>query len=186
MRRAVRAVRDAIPAQQREEAAQLVAAGALDSLATPLNIAAGYYPIHSEFNSLPLLARLATQVWRTALPAVPEGGPLDFRLWAPGDPLREGRHRIPEPAADALAIRPTMMLVPLLAFDARGGRLGYGRGHYDITLAGFRGGGYPVTAIGLAFDEQEVAEVPTSPLDERLDWILTPSGLRSCADSGPR
>jgi 5-formyltetrahydrofolate cyclo-ligase len=141
-------------------------------------VVAGYYPVRGEFDCLPLLAHLAASGWHTALPAVPaEDGPLEFRAWTPGTPLVSGKFRIPEPAADSLVVRPTVVLAPLLAFDAAGHRLGYGRGYYDRTIAQLRSIG-AVAAIGLAFEEQEVSKVPAEQHDERLDWILSPSGAR--------
>ena len=73
------------------------------------------------------------------------------------------------------------MLVPLLAFDRSGGRLGYGAGYYDAALRKMRQRG-PVAAIGIAFDEQEFPEVPQEPQDEPLDTILTPSRVIACGE----
>jgi 5-formyltetrahydrofolate cyclo-ligase len=86
---------------------------------------------------------------------------------------------IPEPKADKPVLEPNVLLVPLLAFDARGGRLGYGGGFYDRTLAGLRAK-KPIVAIGLAYDEQQVDAVPHLDYDQRLDWVLTPSGPIRC------
>ncbi|MEJ2124890.1 MAG: 5-formyltetrahydrofolate cyclo-ligase [Alphaproteobacteria bacterium] len=191
MRRTMRALRDNIPLAVREEAAQRVAAEGLGFLAHPphtetntnARVVAAYFPVRGEFDCLPLLARLATDGWRTALPAVPtEDGPLIFRAWTPGAPLSQGKFRISEPAEGAPIVQPTVVLTPLLAFDAAGQRLGYGRGYYDQTLASLRRIN-TVTAIGLAFDEQEVAQVPAEHHDERLDWILLPSGARPCKNT---
>ena len=79
--------------------------------------------------------------------------------------------------AEGAWIEPEVLIVPLLAFDARGYRLGYGGGFYDRTLEGLRARG-PVLAVGFAFDAQEVAEVPTEPTDQRLDAVVTESGVR--------
>ncbi len=192
LRHAMRAVRNNIPKPVRAIAADRVAVGGLDCLCasasrgadakpgTEVNasVVAGYYPLHSEIDCLPLLAHLAARGWRSALPVVvTEDGPLEFRVWTPGAPLTPGKFRIPEPSADAPVVQPAVVLVPLLAFDAAGHRLGYGRGYYDRTIAALRRSGI-VTAIGLAFDEQEVPQVPADGHDERLDWILSPSGSR--------
>ena len=85
-----------------------------------------------------------------------------------------------EPNPDAEAVRPGVVLVPLLAFEARGHRLGYGAGHYDRTLKGLRAEG-PVRAIGLAFAGQEVDRLPTHDGDQPLDAILTERGYREFA-----
>ncbi len=181
MREAVRALRDAIPEAERRSAAERVAAAGLDFLEARPGAAAAYFPVRGEFDSVPLIGRLAAEGWTTALPVTGECGPLSFHAWAPGGALREGRFRIPEPDG-GLPVAPAVLLVPLLAFDAHGRRLGYGRGHYDRTLAALRRNG-GVIAIGLAFDTQEVAEVPAEQHDERLDWMLTPSGARRCGSS---
>ena len=89
---------------------------------------------------------------------------------------------IREPAPDAAIVDPDILLVPLLAFDAAGWRLGYGGGYYDRTLQRLRAL-KPVTAIGLAFDEQRVPAVPHGPFDQRLDWIVTGSGAHQPPDA---
>jgi 5-formyltetrahydrofolate cyclo-ligase len=88
---------------------------------------------------------------------------------------------IAEPKADKPQVEPDVVLVPLLAFDRRGWRLGYGGGFYDRTLAGLRRR-KPIVAVGLAYDGQEVDAVPRLEYDQRLDWVLTPSGPRQCKD----
>ena len=82
--------------------------------------------------------------------------------------------------ASAPAVDPDVVLCPLLAFDRTGHRLGYGGGFYDRTLARLRAL-KPVVAIGLAYDEQRVDAVPHLDYDERLDWVLTPTGPIKCA-----
>jgi 5-formyltetrahydrofolate cyclo-ligase len=89
---------------------------------------------------------------------------------------------IAEPMDDKPALDPDILLVPLLAFDVRGYRLGYGGGFYDRTLHRLRKL-KPVVAVGLAYDELRVDAVPAESYDERLDWVLTPSGPIHCLDS---
>jgi 5-formyltetrahydrofolate cyclo-ligase len=108
--------------------------------------------------------------------------PLIFREWSFSTPLETGPLGIPHLSAGPEVI-PRVLIVPLLAFDLRGYRLGQGGGHYDRTLAALRQN-HAITAIGLAFDEQEVAEVPLGPYDQPLDWILTPSGPIQPAPDG--
>jgi 5-formyltetrahydrofolate cyclo-ligase len=143
-------------------------------------IAGGYYPIRDELNPLPLLQALHDQGLLIGLPAIDAGPGLIFRRWDPGTPLKRGRLGVFEPAATAEVV-PAIVLVPLLAFDAKGNRLGYGAGYYDTTLRDLRRRG-PVTAIGLGFDEQQFPEIPREPQDEPLDMILTPSRTISCGD----
>ena len=174
MRAQARAVRQAVPPGARIRAAEMVAQTGLDFLGRAPGVIAGYYPVRSEFDGLPLLRRAAAEGWVTALPVIAGSAPLQFRRWAIAAPLQPGPFGVPEPAEGDVAV-PDVLLVPLLAYDRRGHRLGYGGGHYDRTLAALRTRGR-VTAIGLAFDVQEVARVPVGPDDEPLDWILTPPG----------
>jgi 5-formyltetrahydrofolate cyclo-ligase len=109
------------------------------------------------------------------LPATPprdRPGPLVFRLWRAGEPLARSPFGVPEPGPDAPAVDPDLVLVPLLAFDRAGRRLGYGQGHYDRTLAALRAR-RRVLAIGLAFAAQEAERVPTDDRDALLDGIVT-------------
>jgi 5-formyltetrahydrofolate cyclo-ligase len=86
---------------------------------------------------------------------------------------------IPEPRADKAVLVPDILIVPLLAFDRAGWRLGYGGGYYDRTLRDLRARKV-VTAVGLAHEEQEVDAVPHLDYDQRLDWVLRPSGALFC------
>jgi 5-formyltetrahydrofolate cyclo-ligase len=104
------------------------------------------------------------------------GRPLVFRAWMPGAPLVAGGFGAMVPAAEAAELVPEVLIVPMLAFDRQGYRLGYGGGFYDRTLAALRAAG-PVRAIGLAFAGQEVAAVPRGPWDVALDLIVTEAGV---------
>jgi 5-formyltetrahydrofolate cyclo-ligase len=108
-----------------------------------------------------------------------KGKPLLFRAWAPGDAMDSGVWGIAEPKPDKPAVDPDILLIPLLAFDAAGWRLGYGGGYYDRTLHVLRSR-KRIVAIGIAFDQQRVDAVPHLDYDERLDWVLTPSGPIRC------
>jgi 5-formyltetrahydrofolate cyclo-ligase len=108
-----------------------------------------------------------------ALPVVAgRGKPLVMRAWRWGEDLAQGVWGLREPKPDAPEVDPDILLVPLLAFDRTGHRIGYGAGYYDMTIAGLRAR-KAVTAIGLAFAAQEIAAVPATPRDERLDLVLT-------------
>jgi 5-formyltetrahydrofolate cyclo-ligase len=113
---------------------------------------------------------------------VGKGAPLLFRAWAPGDVMDRAVWGIAEPKADKAAVDPDVLLVPLLAFDRGGWRIGYGGGYYDRTLRTLRAK-KPIVAVGLAYDEQLIEAVPHLEYDERLDWVLTPSGPTPCKDS---
>lgn len=141
-------------------------------------IIAGFHPIGTEIDPRPLLRALAQRGAVTALPVMQGAGrPLIFRRWFSGDPLEERAFGVSEPVETALRVRPDLVLVPLLAFDALGYRLGYGAGFYDRTLAKLREDA-PVTAIGIAYAGQEVDRVPVGEFDIALDWMLTEDGAR--------
>jgi 5-formyltetrahydrofolate cyclo-ligase len=140
----------------------------------------GFLPIGEELDPTPLMLRLAGVGYGLCLPVMEaKGKPLLFRQWSPGDPLEEVTWGIREPRASAPLVEPDVLLSPLLAFDRAGYRLGYGGGFYDRTLERLRSI-KPVVAIGLALDEQRVDAVPHADYDERLDWVLTPSGPLRC------
>ncbi|MBK3777699.1 5-formyltetrahydrofolate cyclo-ligase [Azospirillum brasilense] len=134
---------------------------------------AGYWPLGSELDVRPLLLHLKAGGRSVALPVSgPRGQALAFRDWDPAQPLAAGRYGIHEPGADRPELVPAVLLVPMLAFDRSGHRLGYGAGYYDRTLDALRAI-RPVLAVGTAFAAQEMDAVPHGAHDERLDWILT-------------
>jgi len=138
---------------------------------------AGYWPKGSEMDVRPLLNRLVRAGHSVGLPVVlGKGRPLLFRRWSPGQPLSAGAFGILEPVPPAPEIRPDLLLVPLLAFDRSGRRLGYGAGFYDRTLAILREGGGSVTALGVGYAAQEVDLVPCDVYDAPLDGIVTERG----------
>ncbi len=135
-------------------------------------VVAGYHAVGREIDVVPLLSLLAKSDFITALPVVSkDDGPLVFRRWQPGQPLKPGRFSVPVPA-EGETVEPRMVIVPLLGFDRCGYRLGQGGGHYDRTLAHLRAHG-AVIAIGAAYSGQELDRVPREAHDEPLDWILT-------------
>jgi 5-formyltetrahydrofolate cyclo-ligase len=180
LRREALARRDALPADLRMAAAEAVAAQAFPVEVPPAAWVSGFSPIGSEINPLPLMHRLAGQGARLALPVVGgRGHPLVFRAWAFGEPLGKGVWGIREPRADAPEVQPDILLVPLAAFDRTGHRIGYGAGYYDLTLAGLRAA-KPVLAVGLAYAAQEIAAVPATARDVRLDLVLTELHVIDC------
>ncbi len=131
-------------------------------------VLSGYMPMRSEIDPLGVMRAHAGPV---CVPIVPgRDCPLVFHRWTPEMPMVEGRFKalVPETGEEMV---PEILVVPLLAFDRRGYRLGYGGGFYDRTLAGLRARG-EVLAIGFAYAAQEVAEVPIEPTDARLDVIV--------------
>jgi len=131
------------------------------------------------------MSGLAARGHPLALPRVQgRGRPLAFHAWRPGDPLLAGPFGVMEPDPDAPALRPRVLLVPLLAFDRQGGRLGYGAGYYDLVLHALRALCPPPLAIGVAFAAQEVDRVPTGPRDQPLDAVVTERAVHRCSGPG--
>ncbi len=141
-------------------------------------ILSGYMPMRTEIDPL---GAMAGHEGRVCVPVIPgRAQPLRFREWRPGCAMEAGAFGALIPAGGDW-LEPEVLIVPLLAFDARGYRLGYGGGFYDRTLEGLRGRGRGVgrvLAIGFAFAAQEVAEVPIDATDQRLDMMVTEQGLR--------
>jgi 5-formyltetrahydrofolate cyclo-ligase len=137
-------------------------------------VLSGYMPMRSEIDPLPAMAVHQGPVGVPVILGKDQA--LRFREWTPGCRMVEGAFKALIPQEGAW-VEPQVLIVPLLAFDARGFRLGYGGGFYDRTLAGLRAKG-PVLAVGFAFAAQEVAEVPTEPTDQRLDAVVTERGVR--------
>lgn len=147
----------------------------------PAGIVSGYWPLQDELDPRPCMDRLAALGHPLALPRVQgRGRPLAFHAWQPGDPLLAGPFGVMEPSPDAPVVSPRILLVPLLAFDRQGRRLGYGAGYYDMVLRDLRARDPAPIAIGIAFAAQEVAEVPTGPRDEALDAVVTERHVHRC------
>jgi 5-formyltetrahydrofolate cyclo-ligase len=173
LRAAAQARRDALPADARKGAADAIAAREFPLNVAPGTIVSGFMPLKSEINPLPLLQKLSEMGASLALPAIAgRGKPLIMRAWQIGAPLDRGQWGIREPKPDAAEVEPDIVLVPLLAFDRIGHRIGYGAGYYDMTINGLRARKRTI-AVGIAFAAQEVPVIPTTPRDARLDLVLT-------------
>ena len=165
--------RNALPAELRAQAAEAIAARPFPVPIAPGAIVSGFMPLKSEINPLPLMRKLAGAGARLALPVIDaRGKPLILRAFTFGDALNSGQWGIREPKPEAPEVAPDIMLVPLLAFDRTGHRVGYGAGYYDRTIAKFRAM-KTVLAIGIAFVAQEIEAVPITERDARLDLVLT-------------
>lgn len=159
------------------EASRRLACHGLDFLKVqPPKIVSGFAAINDEINPAPLMMWLREEGYQLALPVIQgKGLPLVMRAWTPGDVMNVAAWGIAEPLDDKPEVDPDILLVPLLAYDARGYRLGYGGGFYDRTLARLRSK-KPVIAVGMAYDELKVDAVPVESYDQQLDFMLTPSG----------
>jgi 5-formyltetrahydrofolate cyclo-ligase len=173
LRKAAFARRDALPAAERQAAAEAIAARPFPLSIAPGAIVSAFSPLKTEINPLPLMRKLAAAGAKLALPVVAgRGKPLIMRSYAFGQPLNEGVWGIREPKDDAPEVDPDILVVPLAAFDRRGNRIGYGAGYYDMTISRLRSL-KAIVAVGIAYAAQEVAEVPTTARDARLDLVLT-------------
>jgi len=197
LRTELRAARNGHPENERRAAAERLSANApaflnalrqknpllalLPASETPIAL---YAALPGELDCFALLEKLAAGNFPTLLPvAGAKATPLKFRLWRPGEKLVAGRHGLREPASSALSQTPKIILAPLLGFDSSGGRLGFGGGYYDATLAHLRAAG-PVLAGGLAFSFQKIDKIPLEPHDANLDFVITEEGLLDfCSDS---
>ena len=176
LRRGALAARDALAADARAGAAEAIAATDALPLLPAGTVVAGYFPIRSEVDPRPLMRRLEARGARLVLPVVgADGETLTFRAWREGDSLVAAAFGLREPKADAEAIDPDVLLMPLAAFDRTGDRIGYGKGHYDRAIERLEAV-MPRLKIGLAFSCQEVARVPAEAHDRPLDLILTEAG----------
>jgi 5-formyltetrahydrofolate cyclo-ligase len=180
-RKAAAKVRNAAHAQLKEDAPLLLVACALPFEPTAsCKVVSAFFPYKSEIDTRPLLGKLASEGWTTCLPIVIAlSAPLIFRRWMPGQPTTPGTWDIPQPTDDAALVEPDVLLVPMMAFDRVGYRLGYGGGFYDRTLEVLRAK-KTITAIGVAYSAQEVDSVAHGDHDQTLDYILTEKGLLKC------
>jgi 5-formyltetrahydrofolate cyclo-ligase len=146
---------------------------------------AGYMTLGDELDCQPALAALHAAGVPLALPVTGlRGDELVFRSWRPGDDLDSGPFGTRHPPPRAEVVTPDVLLVPLLAFDASGHRLGYGAGFYDRTIAALRSR-RPTLAIGLAYDGQELPKLPAEGTDQRLDAIVTEARVIQIAQPWP-
>jgi 5-formyltetrahydrofolate cyclo-ligase len=172
IRREAFARRDALDKEFRRAACRTIAERAL---ALPelegIQPVGGYWPIRSEVDPRPLMRRLLKRGQDVALSQILHPR-LSWRLWRPGDILIKGGFGVREPGPDAPECFPVALLVPLAAFDRRGHRLGYGKGHFDRAIAALSQK-HPVLTVGLAYAAQEVDDVPAEAHDRGLDFVVT-------------
>jgi len=150
---------------------QLTAHVLADCPPPPNAIIAGFWPLAGEIDIRPLLHALAATHTITLPQTPPRGHPLIFRQWHPGDTLLPGRFKTQHPQGKILT--PDFILIPLLAYDSEGNRLGYGGGYYDRTLATHPN----AYRLGCAFAAQATETLPTEPHDIKLQAIATEQGI---------
>jgi 5-formyltetrahydrofolate cyclo-ligase len=173
LRAAALTLRDALPAAERQAAAETIAARPFPVAVKPGVIVSGFMPMKTEINPVPLLRKLSDAGAQLALPAIAgRGKALIMRAWSFDAPLKSGQWGIREPMPEAPEVAPDIVIVPLAAFDRAGHRIGYGAGYYDMTINALRAK-KKVIAIGIAFAAQEISRVPVTERDARLDLVLT-------------
>ncbi|HEU4411413.1 MAG TPA: 5-formyltetrahydrofolate cyclo-ligase [Polyangiaceae bacterium] len=176
LRREAFARRDALDEGFRRRASERIATRALAFAGlegvTPVG---AYWPMRSEVDPRPLMEALVARGQDVALSRIVHPH-LSFRLWKPGDELEKGTFGVRQPSPEAALVHPRALLVPLAAFDRRGGRIGYGKGHFDRAIKTLEAQ-HPVLVVGLAYSSQEIDEVPIEPHDRSLDAIVTETEL---------
>jgi 5-formyltetrahydrofolate cyclo-ligase len=136
------------------------------------DIVSAYYPINNEISPLPILEKLKQRNIKTALPEIIKNSPLLFRQWQIGDAL--DNTKIPQPLKTPQQVLPTIIIVPLLAFDKNNHRLGYGGGYFDRTISHLKNSGHKFITVGLAYAVQKYDDdLPIESNDMRLDFIVT-------------
>ena len=163
-----------------QEAVQagLAVEGLLAGIIPEGNIVAGYFSVRGELDVATAMDQLAARGLSLCLPVIEASvKPLYFRKWSPGAPLEKGRYGIDIPQAGAPVFRPDTLLVPLVAFDRNGNRLGYGAGYYDRTIERLREVQGHLQVIGVGYAFQQVDEIIAEPHDQKLDIIVTEKGI---------
>lgn len=173
LRARMRALRDGLETDDRLEWDQAITDHvlALPALAAHQGPVAGFWPIGSEADARQILVGLSQRSCPTCLPVVLDGV-LRFCRWTPWDPVGPGGFGTLVPLDGAEFVEPRALIVPLLAFDAEGYRIGYGKGYYDHAIARLSGAA-PLLTIGIAYACQEVAAIPREAHDRRLDFIVS-------------
>lgn len=173
------AARDALPGDQRIEMSLSLCEHGLKSLdIQPQATVSGFMPIRSEADIRPLMAGLRAKGAKLCLPVILDKTTIVFRELHADRPLVPMGFGTFGPDEDCAVLEPSVMLVPLAAFDATGQRIGYGGGYYDRAIARLHRKGLFPRLVGIAFDCQEVASIPAEPHDMRLHAVLTESGMR--------
>jgi len=180
MRKQVLSLRDELDVEQRIDLSLQACERAASAIKVlPGSIISGFWPIRSEIDPRPLMYSLQQMGARLCLPVVVDKQTIVFRELVRGEPLIKAGFGTVGPGPEAKELNPSIMLVPLAAFDEHGGRLGYGAGHYDRAIEKLQNSGSRPVLVGFGFNVQIVDKVPTEIHDQKLDMIITESGVTS-------
>ncbi len=135
----------------------------------------GYYPYNYEVNPIDILEKFEKQNYQISLPKIKKNFKMDFFRWSINDPLSINKYGIPEPTSNKI-VNPSILLVPLVAFDRDLYRIGYGGGFYDRYIHRIKKNKKIIT-IGLAYSFQKVKKIPVNKYDLKLDHIVTNKGI---------
>ena len=135
-------------------------------------IIGGYFPVNFEVDDLELLKKFEKKNFKICLPVIKNNFQMNFYKWNFSEPLKINKYGIPEPEQKIL-VYPDILLVPMVAFDKRLNRLGYGGGYYDRLIAKFFKKKKRIMKIGLALSSQKINNVPINKYDQKLDYIVT-------------
>jgi 5-formyltetrahydrofolate cyclo-ligase len=177
--------RERLRPDERAGASSVIAARAIALISErrPACVAA-YLAIGSECDPRQVIEAADKRGIPIALPAVLDATTMAFRRHRPGEALVSGRFGVLSPGDRAAVVDPDLLIMPLVAFDRTGARLGYGRGFYDRAIAGLRQRGVRPILVGVAFAAQEVADIPVEPHDVRLDFVVTEEATLTSPASG--
>ena len=140
-------------------------------------IIAGYYPSNYEVNILSFLEKVSKKKFKIALPVINASGGMSFRSWIFKEPLYVNKFGILEPKSSKKKIIPDLIMVPLVAFDNRLNRIGYGKGYYDRSLKKINKIKKNAISLGIAYSFQKCQKIPTNKHDFKLDYIFTEKGI---------
>ena len=138
---------------------------------------AGYYPSNYEVNILSFLGKVSKNKFKIALPVINASGGMSFRSWIFKEPLYVNKFGILEPKSSKKKIIPDLIMVPLVAFDNRLNRIGYGKGYYDRSLKKINKIKKNAISLGIAYSFQKCQKIPTNKHDFKLDYIFTEKGI---------
>ena len=148
----------------------------LKKVKTTSKIVGAYYPYNYEINPINILEKLEEQNYQISLPKIKKNFKMDFYHWSVEQPLPINQYGIPEPITNKV-VYPSILLVPLVAFDKRLNRIGYGGGFYDRYIKKIKKK-KKIFTIGLAYSFQKIRNVPINKYDTKLDFILTEKKIR--------